>query len=91
MARSTSYRTIPSFHHFLEPEVSFNVDSYGSAPVTSGPPEAFDAGDPPEISINGIWLGEVFILAADLTQPEYEYIERVILEDMPEPEDDYDF
>lgn len=82
-----------------EVEVEIEVSSWGSAPMTSGPPEACHDGDPMECEVIGAWLVEYTLANVAfrgapviLTAEEYERAEREFCEDPPEPDypEDYD-
>lgn len=72
--------------------VEIEVDSWGSEPVTSGPPEACDPGDPMEVHVERAWL-EPHGTPVDLTDEEKQEAEGAFCSDPPEadygPDDDW--
>lgn len=74
----------------VEVTVEIAVDSWGSAPVTSGPPEFCDPGDGLECSVNKAWRTDTGEPVA-LTDDERERFEIAFAEDPPEADyPDYD-
>jgi hypothetical protein len=76
--------------------VEITVNSWGTSPQTSGPPEICDPGDPMEVEVGDAWLLSEFEKTdldppkITLTDAERERIEAEFCEDPPEQDNGYD-